>query len=93
MHGLVDDLAAKSAHRYRTLCESKLWGDLALAVELSSHHRSLLFPWSSSVLGPFGGGRHRFPPASSVDLMCGARKHKELLLGALKRIDHHTHGA
>ena len=45
------------------------------------------------ILGPFGGGRHRFAPPSSVDLMRGAREHKELLLGALERIEHHTHGA
>jgi hypothetical protein len=32
-------------------------------------------------------------PPSSVDLMRGARKDKELLLDALERIDHHTHGA
>jgi hypothetical protein len=30
---------------------------------------------------------------SSVDLMRGAREDKELLLGALQRIEHHTHGA
>jgi hypothetical protein len=44
-------------------------------------------------LGPFGGGRHRLTPPSSVDLMRGARKDKELLLDALERIEHHTHRA
>ena len=91
--GLVGDLASKSARRHGTLCENKLWGVHAFSVELSSGHRYLLFPWSSSVLGPFGGGRHRLTPPSSVDLMRGARKHKELLLDALERIDHHTHRA
>ena len=44
-------------------------------------------------LGPFGGGRHRLTLPFSVDLRRGARKHKELLLGALQRIEHHTHRA
>ncbi len=33
-HGLVDDLAAKAAHRHGTLCESKSWGVHAFSVEL-----------------------------------------------------------
>ena len=33
-HGLVWDLAAKSAHRYGTLCESKLWGVLLSRLNL-----------------------------------------------------------
>jgi hypothetical protein len=66
---LVRGFAAKAARRLVTLCESKLPGDLALAVEPSSGHRSLPSSGSSMVaLGPFGGGRRRFPPPSSFDL-------------------------